>query len=72
MNLAFHESGNVVKAEDEIKSDILNLNNSAKLDKLEGSFDKILLDAPCSGEGMFRKDDDLIKYTLPLAFRPVT
>ena len=25
----------------------------------EGFFDKILLDAPCSGEGMFRKDDSL-------------
>ena len=24
-------------------------------------FDKILVDAPCSGEGMFRKDPDLIK-----------
>lgn len=24
-------------------------------------FDKILVDAPCSGEGMFRKDDSLIK-----------
>ena len=26
----------------------------------ENSFDKILLDAPCSGEGMFRKDPSLI------------
>lgn len=24
-------------------------------------FDKILIDAPCSGEGMFRKDDDMVK-----------
>ena len=24
-------------------------------------FDKILIDAPCSGEGMFRKDDDIVK-----------
>ena len=24
-------------------------------------FDRIILDAPCSGEGMFRKDEDLIK-----------
>lgn len=24
-------------------------------------FDKILIDAPCSGEGMFRKDEDMIK-----------
>lgn len=27
----------------------------------EGFFDKILLDAPCSGEGMFRKDPSVIK-----------
>ncbi len=27
----------------------------------EGYFDKILVDAPCSGEGMFRKDEDAIK-----------
>lgn len=27
-------------------------------------FDKILVDAPCSGEGMFRKDPDLIKSWL--------
>ncbi len=25
------------------------------------TFDKILVDAPCSGEGMFRKERDLIK-----------
>lgn len=30
-------------------------------DKLKDSFDKILIDAPCSGEGMFRKDSGLIK-----------
>ncbi len=27
----------------------------------EGFFDKILIDAPCSGEGMFRKDPSMIK-----------
>lgn len=27
----------------------------------EGFFDKIMVDAPCSGEGMFRKDEDAVK-----------
>lgn len=27
----------------------------------EGFFDKILVDAPCSGEGMFRKDEDAVR-----------
>ena len=26
------------------------------------TFDRILVDAPCSGEGMFRKDPDAIQY----------
>jgi len=39
-----------------------DLNNL--LDKFEGKFDKILLDAPCSGEGMFRKEPSLIKSWL--------
>ena len=29
--------------------------------KLPGFFDKILIDAPCSGEGMFRKDPSVMK-----------
>ncbi|WP_039938545.1 RsmF rRNA methyltransferase first C-terminal domain-containing protein [Anoxybacillus gonensis] len=28
----------------------------------EGFFDKILVDAPCSGEGMFRKDEEAIQF----------
>ncbi len=30
-------------------------------ESFEGYFDKILVDAPCSGEGMFRKDPSIIK-----------
>lgn len=30
-------------------------------DRFEGFFDKVLVDAPCSGEGMFRKDPAVIK-----------
>lgn len=29
--------------------------------RFSGFFDKVLIDAPCSGEGMFRKDNKLIK-----------
>ena len=28
-------------------------------------FDKVLVDAPCSGEGMFRKDEDVVKAWYP-------
>lgn len=31
-------------------------------EKLNGFFDKILVDAPCSGEGMFRKDPKMISF----------
>ncbi|XJZ25859.1 RsmF rRNA methyltransferase first C-terminal domain-containing protein [Bacillota bacterium Lsc_1132] len=31
-------------------------------DKFPGYFNKILVDAPCSGEGMFRKDPEAVKY----------
>ncbi|HCD08023.1 RsmF rRNA methyltransferase first C-terminal domain-containing protein [Companilactobacillus crustorum] len=39
-------------------------NNSPKdfEKKLGQYFDKILVDAPCSGEGMFRKDPDSVQY----------
>lgn len=34
-------------------------------ERLEGFFDKILVDAPCSGEGMFRKDEAAVKEWTP-------
>ncbi len=40
---------------------ILSLQNSAKMSGLTGTFDAVLVDAPCSGEGMFRKDKEARK-----------
>ncbi|WP_046215244.1 RsmB/NOP family class I SAM-dependent RNA methyltransferase [Paenibacillus wulumuqiensis] len=37
---------------------ILNESPEVIATRFGGFFDKILVDAPCSGEGMFRKDDD--------------
>lgn len=31
------------------------------IERFSGYFDKILIDAPCSGEGMFRKDPSMVK-----------
>ncbi|MED1467931.1 RsmF rRNA methyltransferase first C-terminal domain-containing protein [Bacillus salipaludis] len=31
-------------------------------ERFQGYFDKILVDAPCSGEGMFRKDEEAIAF----------
>ena len=42
-----------------ISKDVIELE-----DKYKNTFDKILLDAPCSGEGMFRKDKTLINSWL--------
>lgn len=40
---------------------ILNETPEKLASKLEGFFDKVLVDAPCSGEGMFRRDPAAIK-----------
>lgn len=37
---------------------VLNEPSDRLADRFEGFFDKIIVDAPCSGEGMFRKDDN--------------
>lgn len=39
---------------------VSNMSPEALCPRLEGFFDKVLVDAPCSGEGMFRKDKDAI------------
>lgn len=45
-----------------IKNAVVTSETPEKLARnFEGYFDKILVDAPCSGEGMFRKEPDIIK-----------
>ncbi len=40
---------------------VINEDPRNMAERYEGFFDKVLIDAPCSGEGMFRKDNKLIK-----------
>jgi NOL1/NOP2/sun family putative RNA methylase len=40
---------------------VLNEQPRRLAERFEGFFDKILVDAPCSGEGMFRRDNDSVK-----------
>lgn len=40
---------------------VVTNNDPADFSRLEGAFDIILVDAPCSGEGMFRKDTEAIE-----------
>ncbi len=58
-----------------VRNAIVTSEDSTKLSsKWKGYFDKILIDAPCSGEGMFRKNETAIKswethgidYCMPL------
>lgn len=41
---------------------VLNENPERIAEAFPQFFTKILIDAPCSGEGMFRKDEDMLKY----------
>lgn len=44
-----------------VKNAVVSSESPQKLcDRLAGFFDKVLVDAPCSGEGMFRKDNNAI------------
>ena len=44
-----------------IKNSVVsNMKPDVLCSRLEGFFDKVLVDAPCSGEGMFRKDKEAI------------
>lgn len=40
---------------------VLNESPDKIADRFPNFFDKVIIDAPCSGEGMFRKDPDIIK-----------
>ena len=40
---------------------VLNEDPVGIASRISGFFDKVLIDSPCSGEGMFRKDNKLIK-----------
>lgn len=40
---------------------VTNTDSTHLLSRYPGFFDKILVDAPCSGEGMFRKDEEAVR-----------
>ncbi len=44
---------------------IVTNNDANDFDSMENYFDLIVCDAPCSGEGLFRKDKDAIKHWSP-------
>ena len=44
-----------------VNAAVTNAVPAALAERFPGFFDKVLVDAPCSGEGMFRKDEDTVK-----------
>ena len=48
---------------------VVTHNDPQQFEKLAGAFDILLIDAPCSGEGMFRKDAAAIKEWSPAHVR---
>ena len=44
---------------------VLNSDTQAVADAFEGYFDAVLCDAPCSGEGMFRKEEEAVRDWSP-------
>jgi NOL1/NOP2/sun family putative RNA methylase len=47
-----------------VKNAVVMAEDISRIDRFHECFDKILIDAPCSGEGMFRKENDLIRSWL--------
>ena len=46
---------------------LISNNDPADFDRLEGMFDLMVVDAPCSGEGLFRKDANAVNEWSPKA-----
>ncbi|AQG81848.1 methyltransferase RsmF C-terminal domain-like protein [Spirosoma montaniterrae] len=44
---------------------VISSHDPQSLDKLAGFFDVVVVDAPCSGEGLFRKDPDAVREWSP-------
>ncbi|MBP5303430.1 MAG: tRNA and rRNA cytosine-C5-methylase [Clostridia bacterium] len=44
---------------------VTSMDTTPLCDTLEGTFDKVLVDAPCSGEGMFRKEPAALEHWSP-------
>lgn len=63
------QSRNTILKENLIKwglgNSVITNNDPAHFQDLEGFFDLVLIDAPCSGEGMFRKDPEARKEWSP-------